>query len=274
MKYTNNFNLPQSIVDAIIKNTYDLSQNNPNVTSITTLINPPRIRHLTIRHWANIEEDVSTNFWRLLGSAVHEVLSRIHDTNRLIEERLFVDMITKKLLTVAPDKKLEVEAGHFYIAGKPDLYEDATKSIEDYKVTSVWAVSHEKREWTEQVNCYAWLYHKLGFKIEKAFINAILRDWRKSEWYRNSEKGYPPFPFKRIEIELWPTKVQEKFLDTKLKEHQATLLLSDEDLPICSEEDRWKGNIRCKDYCFVNKFCSFYKKEVWTEDEKRPDKKA
>jgi hypothetical protein len=260
MNYTNKFKLPESIVDAIVKNTYDLSTSDKNIISVSVLNNPPRIRQLSLRHWIDLEEDVSDSIWRLLGSAVHEVVARIEAKNRLIEERMFVDMSTDKVITLSKGKKLETEEGHVYIAGRPDLYDEKEKSVEDYKVTSVWAVKEEKKEWVEQVNCYTWFFRKLNFIVEKGFINAILRDWRKGELRKYEGGDYPKIPFKVLPIPIWTFATQQAHIEARVLMHQNASLQPDNKLPLCTEKERWKYDGRCRDYCLVRKFCSYYQK--------------
>ena len=258
MKYTNRFKLPKSLCDAIKKNTYDLSQSDQRVISVTTLFNPPRIRQLSIRHWDNLEEDVSDNIWRLLGSAVHVVLSRIKDTNRLIEERMFVDMNTGKVITLPKKEYLKPEKGHIYLAGKPDVYEHKDEAVEDFKITSVWAVKFEKIEWEQQLNCYSWFFRKLGFPVKKAYISAILRDWRRRE--AQKYKDYPKIPYKKLPIKLWSFEKQEEYIQKRIKLHQGCVNLADNHLPLCTKAERWKDDIRCKGYCSCNQFCNYYLK--------------
>ena len=247
MKYTNNFQLPQHMVEAIVQNTYDLAQNDPTTISITTMINPPRIRQLTLRHWADLEEDASSGMWRLLGSAVHEVMQRIDTKNRLIEERL-----REKIMGIT-------------VAGRPDLYEEPF--INDYKITSVWAVKFEKSEWVDQINCYAWFIRKLGFPVEQGFINAILRDWRSSE-AKKYKGGYPPIPFKVIPVEIWKFGKQDDYVHDRIALHLNSETDTDEELPLCTDKERWSKDIRCTGYCAVNKFCSYWQKKYGKKHKK------
>jgi hypothetical protein len=283
MQYTNIYNLPQSLVDVIVKLTYDKSQTDTTKLSVTSLINPPIINLLQIRHWNELTEDVSEHLWRITGNAYHYILSKTSDKNRLIEERL------------------EAEVDGIKIIGKFDIYDDITKSVEDYKITSVWRVKDEsKDEWEAQLNCYDWLLAQANFKVEKAYINAILRDWRKKEAKKYSD--YPPIPFKRIAIPLWNFKEQDEYVRNRVKIYKEALNLKDEEIPVCSAIERWqtediwaiyKGNNKtatklcetekeaieyasaikfktriekrpgvdnkCMDYCLVNKFCPYWK---------------
>ena len=84
MKFSNDYNLPQALADALTLDTYD--HQTDNIYSVSTLIAPPKITILRKRHFEEIEEDVSESCWRLFGSAVHEVLARAVSKDRLTKE--------------------------------------------------------------------------------------------------------------------------------------------------------------------------------------------
>ena len=286
MKYTNKYGLPQSLVDVIKNKTYDLSESDPKRISVTTLINPPIQRLLQVRHWDELEEDVSEHLWRITGNAYHYILATTTQTDRLIEE------------------KLEEKIGEFSITGRLDLYEKKDKSIEDYKVTSIWNIKLGKKEdWERQLNSYAWLLRKKNYPVDKAYINAIIRDWRRGESFKYND--YPRIPFTRIKVDIWNPERQQSFIEERVKLYKDVLNLPDKELPICSPEERWakpeawavyksyKGkynktatklcstekeafevankiqyktkiekrpatNGKCEAYCIVNKFCPYY----------------
>lgn len=234
MKYTNLHGLPKSLHDALVKNTYDISQVS-NVLSVTTLIDSPKAALLKKRHWNELEEDISDSVWLLLGSAVHSVLERISDENRLIEERIYVDTETWELVDkndLKPDRK--------YIAGKSDLYEYLLKTIQDYKITSVWSVIYGKKEWEYQLNCYSWFYRKLGFEVDKLQIIAILKDWSKKEFLNSYGGNYPEIPVAVIDVPIWTFEQQEKYIKERYVEHQKYQDVKDDDIPECNPDQRWK----------------------------------
>lgn len=281
MKYLNSFNLPPSFVEAVKKETYDISNNVKNRISVTTLIDSPRVKLLRERYWDRLEEDVTDNVWRLLGSSVHFVMDGISAENRLKEERLFVDV------------------NGINITGKPDLYDGTTKTIQDYKLTSVWSVLlGDKPEWEKQLNCYAWLLRTYGFEVERIQIIAILRDWSKARAKR--EETYPKSAVAVIDIPLWSFEKQGEFVQERVNIHRAAENLPDEKLPECSSAEKWttedvyavmKGSNkravklfdkkeeaeefaktdkayrvelragedkRCEEYCNVKNFCPYY----------------
>jgi hypothetical protein len=286
MILSNDYNLPSSLVSIIESKNYDSSKSDPLRVGVTTLNNPPRIRQLSVRHGNEIQEDMSEQLFRVLGDAVHYILAKTDQTKKIIE------------------KKIEIPIDGITLVAKPDLYDEELKTIEDWKITTVWSVKDIKSDWVTQLNCYAWALVKTGFEVKKAYINAFLKDWSKNEKLRFG-RDYPDIAFKRIEVPLWSFETQDKYIKERIALYKSTLNLSDDNLPICLPEERWsvedrfavhKGtnqratklcdsmeeaieytesikdngnkynikkregrNVRCEEYCSVNKFCSFYR---------------
>lgn len=86
IKLTNKMNLPLAIKRAVENDPY-----NPSGSDISTtrLIAPPLIRYLEVKHKDEIEEDVADRIWALLGSSVHHVIERAKIEKDLSEIRLF-----------------------------------------------------------------------------------------------------------------------------------------------------------------------------------------
>lgn len=276
MKITNKFNLPQALVNAV---SADIRKPEPMRISCTELIDSPQIRILKMRHWDEIEQDVSELLWALLGRAVHSILEQSAHENCLVEETLTAVM------------------DGWTVTGRPDLL-DANGILHDWKVTSVYSfLLSEKQTWNNQVNVYANLYQRHGFEVKEAYINAILRDWHKS---RGGD--YPERPFYEKKVELLDNVLVTDYIRGRLNLHwQAE---HHGELDDCTTEERWarcdtwavmkKGkkradrvfntekdcnrylenallggqtytiqhrpgeNIRCEKYCVVKQFCNQY----------------
>ena len=285
MLLTNKYNLPETLFDAIENDGYDVDQSDLSIISTTTLINPPKIRILRSRHWDKVEEDVSENIWRLLGTSVHAILERVSSKNRLLEERITIEFDGKK------------------VSGKTDIYVD--EKVEDYKVTSAWTIVYNpdgKKDWENQLNVNAWLFRKQGFEVKELNIIAILRDWSKTK--AKSDPNYPQLPVVVVNIPLWSMEQQEAYIKTRVMVHKMHETAADDEIPCCTPEERWSdpdkfavykngnktatkvcgskdeadeyianadskhawrieerkgGDRRCPDYCAVNKFCHYYK---------------
>jgi hypothetical protein len=212
--WTNKFNLPETIFNAIKYDPYVKT----GTYSITQLIKAPQILQLERRYDHLIERDVSDGLWMLLGSAVHYVLEKGKSDNVLKEELL------------------KMEIGGIRVSGRPDLY-TSTGSVEDYKITSVWAfILGDKPDWEAQINLYAHLYRHYGFPVKKGYINAILRDWTQG---RSGDDDYPPCPFIVKEIPIWPEEKTDMYINQQVSSHFKSESLQDADLPKCIESDKW-----------------------------------
>lgn len=295
MKFTNNYNLPQSIFDAISNDQYDgPGSADLSTISVTTLISPPKIRMLRNRHSEDLTEDISENIWRLLGTSVHSVLERATGEDRIIEERLEINVNGKR------------------VSGKTDVYEANEKALQDYKVTSAWSIVYNpegKKEWEEQLNCLAYLFRQAGFPVSSIRIVAILRDWSKTN--AQKDQNYPQIPIVVIQMPLWLETEQLSYIKARIMAHSEVENEADDTIPECTPEERWAtettyavfaktnktatrvlptmeeatalastlkdGRVevrhgedkRCKDYCSVKNFCHYGR--VRYPDEKGQD---
>ncbi len=209
MKITNNYNLPEAIYRAVSAYIRKPSQDK---FSVTELISPPLMRKLKIQYWEMLEEDASERLWALLGQAIHAVLDKVNIEETLQEEKLqhTIDGVT--------------------ISGRMDIYHGESKTIEDYKVTSVYSfLLGDKPEWEQQLNIYAYLLRKHGFEVEKLTIHAILRDWKQSEAQKNND--YPEIPFISIPLPVWQQSFAEQFIKKRIEAHRRG--------DVCTDEERW-----------------------------------
>jgi hypothetical protein len=239
MKFTNNFNLPQTFVNVIHRPTY--SKGKAHI-SATEIINSPRIVQLKKKHWDDIEQDASEMVWSLFGSAVHNILEHGKDKNHIVEERLH----------------LEFEGWN--ISGAIDLQElepNGTMTVSDYKVTGAWAVMNEKDDWHRQLNIYGWMVEKVKkVPVGKLQIIAIIRDWSARD--AASKEGYPQSPVATIDIPLWTFEEREAFITKRIYDHGTALfeMETDGEMPDCTPEEMWEkktsyalkkdGNVRAK----------------------------
>lgn len=215
MQITNKYDLPPAIYQAVSGMT---RKPKPFIYHVTELIQNPLIRKLKMQYWDELEEDASERLWALLGSSTHHVLHMSGDVlNALMEEGL------------------QYQYGSCVVRGTPDILHDT--SLEDYKVTSVYSfLLGDKPEWEKQLNIYAYMLENDGFKVERARIHAILRDWQKSKSLR--EPDYPPIPFQTIPINLWSRLEQQDYVIGRIN------LFCDVDAGVfepmpCTDEERW-----------------------------------
>ena len=227
MKITNKNNLPSAFVNL----TEDSHPIIPKHYSVTTLLQPTREILLKRRHYDEIEQDVSDMVWLILGSAVHKIMENADKTG-------FAEM------------KLETNVcGDYSLTGICDLYNEELHTVEDYKTCSVWKVIHQDfSDWKKQGLMYAWLLRKKGLFVNKLRFHALMKDWSRSDLrisrYRNS--FYPEHPIWTWEYEITEQDIKdiEEFINTKMQDIIANESKSDNELPICSEEERWNSGTK------------------------------
>lgn len=220
MKINNKLNLPQPFVDAVTRE-YEYKDKQ---YSVTTILKDVREILLTRRHQNEIEQDVADMIWLILGTATHSVLENSKEADAEFKEEHFVE---------------EVQDG-YKLSGQADLYNAETKTVTDYKTCSVWKVIYDDwDDYKKQLLMYAWAFRKMGFEVNKGQIVAIIKDHSKTK--AKVDNNYPQFPvykkvfnFGKQDFEEIETYIKEKF--TEIAKYEK---VSDEELPICSEEARW-----------------------------------
>lgn len=221
MKITNKHNVPATLFALASRSYYSKGKSDYSVTEI---ISPPQIQVLRRKHWQDMEQDVADMLWSLLGSALHVVAERGQADGHTTEERLNVE-IDNVILSGAIDLQSE---------------EDGQIVITDYKFTSAWALRQDKPEWEAQQNIYAWLVSKAkGRPVKAVRICALIRDWSRRE--AAIKLDYPQAPIQVIELPLWPLEKTQAYIQERIDLHRDAKVRADfeEDLPPCSEDDRW-----------------------------------
>lgn len=220
MKLTNELNLPQPFVDAATSD-YQYTDKRYSVTSV---LKGTREAILQRRHADEIETDVSEMVWAIFGSAVHKILEQSVET---------ADQLKENWLSV------EVQNG-YELSGIFDLYDDATGTVTDYKTATVWKfIYKEFDDWRTQCLAYVWLLRKIGFNARRGEIVGMLKDHSKTK--AKTDHTYPQHPVQCIgweftdkDLEGFDSWLKDKFADIEQSEK-----LSDDDLPLCSDVERW-----------------------------------
>jgi hypothetical protein len=221
MKITNKFNVPETLVALASRDFYSKGKSDYSVTEI---ISPPRIQRLRRKHHEEIEQDVADMLWMLLGTALHVVAERSEVAGHTNEERLSVG-IDDIILSGAIDLQKDDEDGI---------------TITDYKFTSAWALMNDKPEWEQQQNIYKYLVERVKRRPVKALkICALIRDWSRRD--AMNKPSYPQAPIQVIDIPMWAFDRTEAFIKERVDLHRASKVQDDwdEELTLCSEEERW-----------------------------------
>lgn len=224
MLITNYYNLPQAYVDAV-KETHPIIDKQ---YSVTGLLNSIRELLLKRRHYNEIEQDISDMVWLLFGSAVHKI---IEDADK----------------TGYAEYKLEQKITDDYkLTGICDLYNESEFAVEDHKTASVFKVINQDfGDWKKQGLAYAWMFRKLGKLVTKLRFHALLKDWSGAEKRKAMLAGkfYPEHP-----IWTWKYSITEDdmiYIENYIKEKFKAIIeaekLPDDELPLCSMEERWNS---------------------------------
>ena len=227
MKFTNNQNLPQSVVRAAADDRY--SRGKADI-SVTSLIDAPRqhiMGQICVGDKAPVI-DVSTRLWPLLGTAFHSLMDHDYEADVIKEERLFTEC-EGWTISGAIDRQIKRGRKH---------------DIEDFKVTSVYtymgAERGEKEGWSDQLNLYAELVEANGKEVKNLYIIALLRDWRPME--AKTRAGYPPTPIMRMKIEKKPKAERIAFMKERVELHQTAQASFDlhGEIVECTDDERWE----------------------------------
>ena len=221
MKITNKMGLPRAFVEMATRD-YEYE---PNEYRVTSLLKGIRETILERRYSEQVEQDVSDMIWLLFGTAVHNILD--HQTEEDCEIK---------------ESRIKIPFGKYILSGQFDLYNHQTQTITDYKTASVWKIIYENYEdWRRQLLIYAYLMKSIGFPVKQGEIVAILKDHSKRD--AKTKSGYPQLPVKKVtfsfsekdfmEIEAW--------LKAKFAEIEAAENLPDDQLPLCTSDERYNS---------------------------------
>lgn len=220
MIITNKLNLPRAFVE-MAQSEY---QYKDKQYSVTSLLRGVRETILKRRYHNEIENDVSDMIWLLFGQAVHSILEQQEERDCEFKEEY-----------------LKVDIGDYKLSGMFDLYNGETKVITDYKTCSVWKVIYKDYEdWRKQLLIYAWMMKKIGFTVKRGEIVAILKDHSKSK--AKYDSNYPQQPVQIIKFAFTEKdfKEIEQFIHEKFQEISEAEQLSDDELPVCTAEERFR----------------------------------
>lgn len=217
MTITNKLNLPEAMVYAC-----DVAPHNKeNCISATSLKKGVREFLLEERHWEELTDDVADRIWAIFGTSVHALL-----------ERETPDSFT--------EEKFEIPMDGWTVTGRVDNYNMATETVEDYKTATTWKVIYKDfKDWHSQGLIYAWLLKKNGLSVKKCRFIAMLKDFSKTK--AKVDSSYPQSPVYIYEFEVTEKDLQEieEFIYDKIKMLNENKNIPDDELPLCSKEERW-----------------------------------
>ena len=189
----------------------------------TELPEPERIRSLTNLHRGEIKEEPA-GVWQVMGSALHQVLKEAAqkvDPGRFITEQRFQATMP----------------GGTIISSQVDVYDRETKTLDNYKVCSVWKfILGDSPEWEQQLNIEACVLRMNDLEVRHVRNIAFLRDWNARKARTTREENYPQSDIHEVEVRLWPIGEQQQYILERIAKHEAAKEVS----PICSKKERWQ----------------------------------
>lgn len=221
VKITNNLGLPKAFVE-MAKSDFTAE---PNTYRVTSLLKGIRETILEKRHSNEIEQDVSDMIWLLFGTAVHGILEQQEEADCEIKET-----------------RLKMGVDDYILSGQFDLYNAKTKTITDYKTCSAWKVVFgDYSDWKKQLLMYAYMMKDAGFPVECGEVVALMKDHSKRDAKYKAE--YPKFPVKKITFDFTEQDFNEieTFLLDKFVEIKKCESLPDDELPLCTPEERFNS---------------------------------
>ena len=220
MKITNNSNLPEVFVQ-FAESDYRYKDKQYSVTSIIGGLKETILKR---RHQNEIEMDVADMNNMILGQAVHLILEKADKKDYEIKEKYVKENII----------------GDYKLSGYLDLYNFLTKTVYDYKTSSVWKVKFEDYDdYKKQLLMYAWLLRQKGYEVEAGEIVLLIKDWSKTKSQRDAD--YPNQPIIKINFQFDAGDFEyiENWIYERFKFIKGYETLTDDQIPYCRKEERW-----------------------------------
>lgn len=222
MKITNTLSLPAPFVSLAEGDEYPVA---PNEYRVTSLLKGVRETILERRHGTEITRDVSDMVWLLFGTAVHGILEQHQEAGSQLKE-----------------ERIKVPFEEYVLSGKFDLYDDETKIVTDYKTASVWKIIFgDFADWRRQTLIYCYMLRQIGFDAQGGEIVAFLKDHSKRD--AKIKSGYPKFPVQTVKFRFTDADFVEceDWLRARFAEIRAAENLADDDLPVCTPDERFNS---------------------------------
>jgi len=231
LRVENDLNVPRPVLDALAGKEFEAAEEERRSVSVTELASPPLLVAQK-RAATELHDRASDMVDRFIGAAIHDALAY-----SLVEAGYHVELPV--FATV------EAGSGQIDVRGRVDAFHPQRYHLVDIKTVKPFAatmIAEEgiKPEWLAQMDMYAWLLNEAGHTVFEAQIWMLLREYdaRRAE----REKSYPA---RFIELDVGLRGSEEvkdevvKKIDTILSYEAAVHAGRAEDLPPCSDEDRW-----------------------------------
>lgn len=247
-----------------VANSLDRKISEPTVTELIA-----GTRETYLKKTSAYAVDPASVLYALQGQAIHSI-NEVNTQGAILSEERLKDEITSgqfdlfgkildaddgvlgdlkitssfKLMKALGIYKIKVDTGEVYKSG---LKKGQTKFKTELRYDGV----RDLLDWAIQLNYYRMLLEKVGFTVNRMFIQAICRD---SGLRIAQERGIDK------SVYLIPiNKISDRWLSRYFR-HKAKLLRSAIETkilpPVCSFRERW-GNRKCLGYCAARQNCPY-----------------
>lgn len=271
MIITNDYSLSLPLAVWLLHDEYD-HIDEPNYISATSLLKSTR--QLVLSRRVNPEErviDISSFLASRTGTAIHDSIEKAwRDSGQRAMKKLSYPEHIYSNIVVNPSqeeiaanpniipvwmeqrafREVTVNGVTYKIGGKFDMVLDGR--LFDAKTTSVYAylLGRKDDDYAKQGGIYRWLNPELVTDAH-IYIQFIFTDWQKAR-ARNDEK-YPQTKAIEYPVEMPSLEETENFIVAKLTELQKYANAPDEQIPLCTDKELWRGETVYKYYADPNK---------------------
>jgi CRISPR/Cas system-associated exonuclease Cas4 (RecB family) len=234
----------------------------PYRVSVTQLSWGPQQYKLYHQHYDEIETRVEDSANLIIGLAVARFYeNEVLVDNSLKEEKLEWKHRVGRLLDADTDERdmryipMKGEVADMTLVGKPDVYYQEINHIHvfgegdrihldsvvaDVKTRLAMGFSEEtavKPEYEIQLNAYAFLLRKYGFRVDKLMLHYVLTGWNPE---KAKQKGFPNSSVVEVEVPMWDNSGGqfEEYATLKMEAFYDAIQPDSTPRP-CTAEERW-----------------------------------
>jgi hypothetical protein len=232
--------------------------------SATELLSPPRPLALKFRHWDDLVIDVDHLIGAFYGGAAHAFIQAVHDRDEkrnpvlsryLMEETLSMPQMGWAI-TGRPDLYQEMKPDELWEKLRVALPEDEARAmltekewrrseigiVSDWKTMKSYSwgrqAADDYKRVRDQLELYGMLLRWSGSQPLLGYIGITITDW--SQWGRGKGgSNYPPQTYIHVWHRLGDADSAVQLFADRFRIHREAAAVCDDDLPVCTREERW-----------------------------------
>ena len=243
--------------------------------SATGLLKPTRMIILGNRARSQqsadiVPEDIIRKVPSRMGTAIHAGIEKTWRNTAKVRQAMrslgislgVIDRVvvnpTKEFLVDNPttipvyiEQRAAKEFNGYMVNGEYDFVGDGT--LEDFKSTGVYGYIKGNKDTghIQQGSIYRWLSPEI-ITNDHMFIRYIFTDWSKLDAMKGAKRGYPQSRIVSKKLTLMSLQETEQFIRNKINEVDFALNTPEPELPLCADEDLWRGDTVYKYYTNPN----------------------